>query len=511
MAEPIEFIVETPDDIELRMEELRIIHAVSPSAVVERIENGIEVTITDVNGTTVANVYDGPKGDPGEDYVLTEEDQQQLARTMIDDTAVSSAAKTWSIDKITSEISDFVKKTDYATSSNAGIVRVTDTYGLKMVGDYIGVVRATNEDVKSGAGSSKPIVPAIQHQSVFYGLAAAAGDSTQKNSGNAVGIYTNGAKAAIQFMLDVPSKTELNSAISEVEQRVLRIHICSSSEYNAQTGVPTVTNPDPKTFYLVPGGDASNLYIEWIYLYNRWEQFGSATIDLSNYVQFDDYATSSKAGVLKAAASNGLKISNGFATIQTAIPPYIKAGENGFQPITPSNQHEATFYGLAKAAGDTTQSQSNNAVGTYTSEAKAAIQTMLDVPAKADIPEVPVQDVQVNGASVLQNGIANVPIADGSTLGVVKVSSGKGIEINTANQLQLVGADDGAIKAAADSRKPITPLFQHSSTFYGLAKAAGDITQVASNNAIGTYTDEAKTAIHTMLGIENGAEVVRLI
>jgi len=34
-----------------------------------------------------------------------------------------------------------------------------------------------------------------------------------------------------------------------------------------------------------------------------------------------------------------------------------------------------------------------------------------------------------------------------------------------------------------------------------LAKAAGDTTQAASSNYVGTYTDEAKTAIKSMLGI----------
>ena len=36
---------------------------------------------------------------------------------------------------------------------------------------------------------------------------------------------------------------------------------------------------------------------------------------------------------------------------------------------------------------------------------------------------------------------------------------------------------------------------------YGLAKAAGDSTQSASSNVVGTYTDEAKVAIQKMLGV----------
>ena len=37
--------------------------------------------------------------------------------------------------------------------------------------------------------------------------------------------------------------------------------------------------------------------------------------------------------------------------------------------------------------------------------------------------------------------------------------------------------------------------------FYGLAKIAGDTTQAASSNPVGTYTEQAKIAIKTMLGI----------
>ncbi len=40
-----------------------------------------------------------------------------------------------------------------------------------------------------------------------------------------------------------------------------------------------------------------------------------------------------------------------------------------------------------------------------------------------------------------------------------------------------------------------------SNTFYGLASAAGDATQASSNNPVGTYTDSAKQAIQSMLGM----------
>lgn len=128
------------------------------------------------------------------------------------------------------------------------------------------------------------------------------------------------------------------------------------------------------------------------------------------------------------------------------------------------------------------------------------------------IPSVPVQNVQINGASILQSGVANIPVASASNYGAVKVgNSSYGIKINSNGILYTESASASYIKAGSNSNLSITPSVQHTAVFYGLAKAAGDSTQSASSNAVGTYTDGAKTAIKTMLGIEEGLEVVRLI
>ena len=169
----------------------------------------------------------------------------------------------------------------------------------------------------------------------------------------------------------------------------------------------------------------------------------------------------------------------------------IKAATQRWKPIVPYHQHESVFYGLAKAAGDSTQAASDNAVGTYTADAKSAIKLMLGVN---------VDDVQINGTSVVNNGVANIPIADYSTLGVVK-THGMGIYANTAGELSVVCASSATIKVGTNQYSPIVPGNQHEAIFYGLAKAAGDTTQASSNNAVGTYTAEAKTAIRTMLDV----------
>ena len=191
------------------------------------------------------------------------------------------------------------------------------------------------------------------------------------------------------------AKEEALEEIREIVEDVgaMTIHICTAQEYDAQTGIPTIANPDATTFYLVPGGDAPNLYVEWVYVNNAWEQFGSASIDLSGYVQ----------------------------------------------------------------------------------------------------------DVQVNGTSVVTNGVANVPMANGETPGVIKYASGYGLTLGTDKILKINAAGAANVKSGSSSYAPIVTARQHDAAFYGLAKAAGDTTQSASSNAVGTYTDAAKSAISTML------------
>ena len=112
-------------------------------------------------------------------------------------------------------------------------------------------------------------------------------------------------------------------------------------------------------------------------------------------------------------------------------------------------------------------------------------------------PEVPVEDVQINGTSILTDGVANIPPAKAGTLGLVKM--GQGLSVNAEGALFTQYADPNRIKAENTYYMPITPVYQHVAAFYGLAHAAGDTTQKTSSNAVGTYTEDAKSAISDML------------
>lgn len=119
-------------------------------------------------------------------------------------------------------------------------------------------------------------------------------------------------------------------------------------------------------------------------------------------------------------------------------------------------------------------------------------------------------DVQVNGTSVMNRGVANIPIASTTAPGAIRI--GTGFTINDRTTLALNCAITAQIKNGASLLRPIVPYYQHESVFYGLAKAAGDVTQTSAFSPTGeyVYTPEAIVAIQKMLGIyEPPYELIR--
>lgn len=120
-------------------------------------------------------------------------------------------------------------------------------------------------------------------------------------------------------------------------------------------------------------------------------------------------------GVFKAIKGNtGINHSGGTIVIDPATTYEIKTGGAWRKPISVGETHSATFYGLAKAAGDATQSASSNAVGTYTETAKSAISDMLN------------GAVQVSGATPTITALSGVRYVCGevSTLDITPCASG---------------------------------------------------------------------------------------
>lgn len=118
----------------------------------------------------------------------------------------------------------------------------------------------------------------------------------------------------------------------------------------------------------------------------------------------------------------------------------------------------------------------------------------------AGLVDIPVNDVQINGSTIIADGVAEIPIATSNKYGVAKPGN-RGVQTNYAGQYITKKASSSEIKLGTEAYNIISPINQHESVFYGLAKAAGDSTQSASSNAVGTYTPEALVAIQKMLGV----------
>lgn len=182
-------------------------------------------------------------------------------------------------------------------------------------------------------------------------------------------------------------KTKLENDVATkdyVEQEIATFDFIKIVEALPEQGLPNRTYFIPKT-----DQQTNDLYDEYMWVNNKWEFVGTRQIevDLTNYVKNTDFATSTKAGVVKASVAGGLYInpSTGIMQVAGASPSLYKAGLSNSTPVTASVQDIATFYGLAKASGDTTQSKSSNAIGNYTDEAKAKIQNMLGVQPKFEL------------------------------------------------------------------------------------------------------------------------------
>ena len=114
-----------------------------------------------------------------------------------------------------------------------------------------------------------------------------------------------------------------------------------------------------------------------------------------------------------------------------------------------------------------------------------------------------VGDVQINGTSIVSNGVAEIPIAGQyNKLGLFKIANASGLSVTNDGSLSVYRATPTEVKGGTVATHYLSPSLSNYSTFYGLAKAAGDTTQATSSNAVGQYTEEAKTAIRTMLGLQ---------
>ena len=153
-----------------------------------------KVTTVSVDGSAIATINDGEDGADGQNGADGRSAYQYAVDGGYQGTEQEFAQKL---------ADEYVKPTDYATSSDAGVVKVDSTNGIGIEsGHKLYIEYAPSNLIKSGTGNYRPITPPRQHEATFYGLAKLAG-ADMASSDNDVGVYTDAAKVAIQKMLGI--------------------------------------------------------------------------------------------------------------------------------------------------------------------------------------------------------------------------------------------------------------------------------------------------------------------
>lgn len=137
----------------------------------------------------------GVKGDPGDDYILTEQDKQDIAGlvgTPVDDVQING----------TSIVSNSIAEIPIATYNNVGLLR-PDNASLGINNGQLIIKDRPLAYYKGATTSNTAVVCSSQHLATFYGLAKVAGHN-EKNSTLPVGTYTEEAKSSISDMLNGP-------------------------------------------------------------------------------------------------------------------------------------------------------------------------------------------------------------------------------------------------------------------------------------------------------------------
>ena len=408
MPDPIQLTVQGDESVTLSPEELRVINAVSPEATVEQNADGAEIIIKDLaHGTTRAQIYNGHDG---------------VSPTVTTEQIVGGA-----------------------------VITITDLDGTHTVSLYDGA---------DGCG----IANAVLNDN--YTLTITYTDGTSYTTPSIRGADGKGIVSII--------KTSTSGLVD--------------------TYTITYTDGTTATFTVTNGQDGDNgvsptVLIESITGGHRITITDKEHPSGQSFDVMDGQDGNDGRGIVSVAKTGTSGLNDIYTITYTSGEPTTFTVTNG-APGTPGTDGTNAYVWIRYAAQQPTQDSDMRTtpgpwMGVYSGSSATAPEHYTDYTwnkIKGDMPSVPVQDVQVNGTSILNNGVANVPKATNSALGVTQYA---------------LSSD---CKTGTGTARSITPSLQHSSTFFGLAKAAGDSTQSASSNAVGTYTDEAKGKIQAMLG-----------
>lgn len=359
--------------------------------------------------------------------------------------------------------SNAVHKTDYATSSNAGVVSVYSGDGISISNGAIYINRADSSQIKAGESKLRPIVPYNQHESTFYGLAKAAG-ADMASSNNAVGTYTDAAKGAIQNMLGI------NNMIAPIQTNTLAIQTYGVNDlfwYNGK--LYKVTAAIAQNGNIVIGTNCIETRLTDNYIS---KSIGTTTGDL---IYYSNNATPTRLGignqgqVLKVNANGLPSWSNDNNTNTTYT---FTSGTNQFT-VTPSNGSAQTVTVTPNIANNITGTGTNDTIakfnGTNTIMSGPEIVSTINSLNNNNVPTVQAVTQFVEG----KNYIDSLPNASTSTSGIVQLSNA------TNSTSTTTAATPNAVKAAYDLAASKT---NNTGTVTSVTLSAGAGISITDNN-----------------------------
>jgi len=181
-------------------------------------------------------------------------------------------------------------------------------------------------------------------------------------------------------------QTQIISQASEIEKLKQEVAGLSSLSFEILDELPAVGKEG--VIYLVPsGGEAPNLRDEYVWVNGAFEVIGSTQVDLTGYVKDTDYASMTKAGLVKLSAGNALTINRldgslyadnlalgeyqnmdglafvGKGTLENIKDDYVKRGITA-NAITLTDEEKAAaqaWLGVESGGGDYLPDQTDNA------------------------------------------------------------------------------------------------------------------------------------------------------
>lgn len=126
-------------------------------------------------------------------------------------------------------------------------------------------------------------------------------------------------------------------------------------------------NIDESAIYMKPSNnpETQNTYEEYIYVNGSWEGLGSANVDvnLEDYIKNTDYASNSKAGLVKGNVTYGIYANetNGTLSIVCASENQMDSKTDGYRPLASKNIDYAVKLGMTTNTLEWTEEEKSNA------------------------------------------------------------------------------------------------------------------------------------------------------